>query len=45
MNLFITGIGGFIGVHLTRLILEKTDWKIVGLDINNEKNTRFIRSS
>lgn len=37
MNLFITGIGGFIGVHLTRLILEKTDWKIVGLDINNEK--------
>ena len=37
MHLFITGIGGFIGVHLARFILEKTDWKIVGLDISDEK--------
>ena len=33
MNIFITGINGFIGVNLLQAILDKTDWRVVGFDI------------
>lgn len=33
MKIFITGVDGFIGHHLTQRILTTTDWQVVGLDI------------
>ena len=35
MKIFITGINGFIGANLTRLILAKTDWEVIGFDISD----------
>ena len=51
MKVFITGINGFIGANLTRLILEKTDWDVIGFDISdcnmgdmlNNPKLRFIQ--
>lgn len=31
-KVLITGIGGAIGVHVAQHLLEKTDWKLVGVD-------------
>lgn len=31
-RVLITGIGGFMGSHVMRHLLENTDWEIVGLD-------------
>jgi dTDP-glucose 4,6-dehydratase len=31
-RILVTGSAGFIGYHLTRYILDNTDWEIVGLD-------------
>lgn len=31
-RVLITGSAGFVGSHVVRYFLEKTDWKIVGLD-------------
>lgn len=31
-KVLLTGIGGFIGAHCLRYWLEKTDWKIIGID-------------
>jgi nucleoside-diphosphate-sugar epimerase len=35
-NVFITGITGMVGSHLTDFLLENTDWKIYGLARWNE---------
>lgn len=37
MNILILGGGGFIGHHLIRSILDRTDWKIHGLDIKTDR--------
>jgi nucleoside-diphosphate-sugar epimerase len=37
MKIFITGVNGFIGHHLTRHILAKTDWEIYGIDIASDR--------
>ncbi len=41
MNLFITGINGFIGTHLTEHVLEHTDWNVTGLDIRSDNLDAF----
>lgn len=37
LKIVILGINGFIGSHLTRAILEQTDWQIYGMDLSSNK--------
>ncbi|MCX7983075.1 MAG: bifunctional UDP-4-keto-pentose/UDP-xylose synthase [Syntrophales bacterium] len=47
MKVLILGVNGFIGHHLTKRILETTDWSIYGMDLSDDrlgdsiKNPRF----
>lgn len=41
MNILILGINGFIGHHLTQAILERTDWKVTGLDLDTSRLTNI----
>ncbi|MDD0839915.1 bifunctional UDP-4-keto-pentose/UDP-xylose synthase [Curvibacter sp. HBC61] len=36
-NVLILGVNGFIGHHLTRSIIENTDWHIYGMDMHSER--------
>jgi nucleoside-diphosphate-sugar epimerase len=36
-KILILGVNGFIGHHLTRQILESTDWEIYGMDMQAER--------
>src|ERR1019366_10728136 len=31
-RVLITGVGGFVGSHVLRHVMENTDWDVVGLD-------------
>ena len=42
MKIFILGANGFIGHHLTKAILEKTDWKITALDCVDHRMQSFF---
>lgn len=37
MKVLILGVNGFIGHHLTRAILERTDWEVYGMDISDDR--------
>lgn len=37
LKVLILGINGFIGHHLTRRILETTNWQVYGLDIDSSR--------
>jgi nucleoside-diphosphate-sugar epimerase len=37
LNVLILGVNGFIGHHLTRRILETTDWHVWGMDMHTER--------
>ncbi len=37
MNVLILGVNGFIGHHLSKRILETTDWSIYGMDMQNNR--------
>ncbi len=37
MNILILGVNGFIGHHLSRGILDDTDWQVYGMDMHNER--------
>lgn len=41
MKIFITGINGFIGSHLLRSILHKTDWQVQGFDLHDNNLAEF----
>jgi len=51
MKIFIIGVNGFIGSHLIEYILNNTDWKIEGVDLEchrilhllNHPNFEFSR--
>lgn len=32
MRVILTGVGGFIGAHVVRWVLQNTDWDLVGID-------------
>ena len=36
-NVLILGVNGFIGHHLSKHILERTDWHIYGMDLQSER--------
>ena len=40
-TILLTGAAGFIGSHLTRYILEHTDWTVVGLDRLDPETTEL----
>lgn len=43
MNVLITGITGSLGTELTKQILETTNWDIVGLSRDEQKQYSFIK--
>jgi nucleoside-diphosphate-sugar epimerase len=40
-RILILGVNGFIGHHLTRLLLARTDWHVYGMDLQAERVERF----
>ena len=42
LNVLILGINGFIGSGLVEHILQKTDWEIYGMDLQNHKIKEFL---
>jgi len=44
MKVLVLGINGFIGHHLTRAILERTDWEVFGMDLSAER-LDFVRNN
>jgi nucleoside-diphosphate-sugar epimerase len=37
MKVLVLGINGFIGHHLTRAILERSDWDVFGMDLGDDR--------
>lgn len=37
MNILILGVNGFIGHHLSRRIIDTTDWRVYGMDMYSER--------
>jgi nucleoside-diphosphate-sugar epimerase len=42
MNVLILGVNGFIGHHLSRRILDTTDWSIYGMDMQNNRVSELL---
>ena len=36
-KVLVLGINGFIGHHLSKIILEKKNWEIYGMDMNSDR--------
>ncbi len=36
-NILILGVNGFIGHHLTKRILDETDWNVFGMDLSDDR--------
>src|SRR5262249_39245559 len=41
-KILILGVNGFVGHHLTRRILSKTDWTVYGMDMHTERIEEFV---
>ena len=41
-KILILGVNGFIGHHLSKRILETTDWEVFGMDMNRERVKPFM---
>ena len=37
LKVLILGVNGFIGHHLTRHIIENTDWEVHGMDMQSDR--------
>ena len=42
LKVLILGVNGFIGHHLTRHIIEHTDWEVHGMDMQSDKLAEWI---
>ncbi len=43
-RLLILGVNGFIGHHLSRAVLERTDWHVYGMDLGTERLAEVLGS-
>ena len=41
-KVLILGVNGFIGHHLSKRILETTDWEVYGMDMNSERIAHLL---
>ena len=41
-KVLILGVNGFIGHHLSKRILETTDWHVFGMDMNKDRIAEFM---
>jgi len=41
-KVLILGVNGFIGHHLSKRILETTDWEVYGMDMQSERIKEFL---
>ena len=41
-KILILGVNGFIGHHLSKRIVETTDWEVYGMDMNTERVKTFL---
>jgi nucleoside-diphosphate-sugar epimerase len=42
VEILILGVNGFIGSHLTEAILEHTDWRVHGMDLESDRLERWL---
>ena len=42
LKILILGVNGFIGHHLTRHIIEETDWQVYGMDMQTDRVTPWM---
>ena len=43
-KVLILGVNGFIGHHLSKRILETTDWHVYGMDMQSERITDLLEN-
>ncbi|QHJ00334.1 bifunctional UDP-4-keto-pentose/UDP-xylose synthase [Xylophilus rhododendri] len=43
LKILIVGVNGFIGHHLTRAILETTDWEVYGMDMQTDRVAPWLK--
>ena len=36
-KILILGVNGFIGHHLSKRIIDTTDWEVYGMDMHNDR--------
>ncbi|MBV8658761.1 MAG: bifunctional UDP-4-keto-pentose/UDP-xylose synthase, partial [Burkholderiales bacterium] len=41
-KILILGVNGFIGHHLTKRIIETTDWQVYGMDMNTDRVSEWL---
>jgi nucleoside-diphosphate-sugar epimerase len=41
-KVLILGVNGFIGHHLSKRILETTDWHVYGMDMQSDRITDML---
>jgi len=41
-KILILGVNGFIGHHLTKRIIETTDWQVYGMDMNTNRVSEWL---
>ena len=41
-KVLILGVNGFIGHHLSKRILETTDWELYGMDMQTDRLTHLL---
>jgi nucleoside-diphosphate-sugar epimerase len=42
-KILILGVNGFIGHHLTKRIIETTDWQVRGMDLESDRVKEFLK--
>ena len=44
MKILILGVNGFIGHHLTKRILDETDWSVYGMDLSDDRLGKSLQN-